>query len=105
MNENDLPAFADLRRRFAPLEEGDDESALVMITSLEAALTEGHDPMRVLSYLHGLGVAVATLDDLHDGINHLPDEEELAAFRCREGVAISHASDNLWVLFTAGDRP
>ena len=45
-----------------------------------------------------LGFAVHCLDDLLK-INADETEEELFAFRCREGIAMSVASDAAWVFY------
>lgn len=75
---------------------------LAEIVSLPQALVAGDDPWRIISYLSGLGIFVRTLDDLLR-INEDDSEEELHAWHCREGVAISVASDNAWVLFIGGE--
>lgn len=59
----------------------------------------------MLSYLSEFAAPVASLLDLYAAVCSLPDEEELSAFRCREGVAISHASDGWWILFTDDPGP
>ena len=92
------PTFTDLRGRYAYDSADDDEPPTV---SLSAALSSGDDPLRIIAYLRTLRVAVASLDDLHAAIADLPDEEELSAFRCQEGIAVSVASDGQWLLFTA----
>jgi hypothetical protein len=97
MQQTTLPSFAELRRRYSTADNGSDESP--QIISFGSSLRAADDPAQVLQYLAGLGVSVSTLDELHDGINELADEEELSAFRCREGVAVSHASDGWWMLF------
>lgn len=103
MTHPERPAFAALRRRFrAPDDPGDGLLALAAVD--DDGPVPGLDPRAVLRYLRDLGVPVATLDQLHDGINRLPDEEELAAHWCREGVAVGHASDGGWFLFLE-DRP
>jgi hypothetical protein len=55
--------------------------------------------MCVLTYLAGLGLEVRSLDALLL-INGDDTEEELHAFRVAEGVAVTIASDGLWMLFT-----
>ena len=75
-----------------------DEPRDVPRVSLAEALRRGDDPLHILPYLAGLGLAVRSLDDLLL-INGDDTEEELHAFRVAEGVAISVASDGLWMLF------
>lgn len=58
----------------------------------------GGDPLNVIAYLAGLGIPVRTLDDIL-AINGDPTEEELHAWRVTEGVAVSVASDGLWLLY------
>ena len=88
------PPFRRLRAEYG---QGDDPADEV---SLAAALGGRGDPWRLLDYLAGLGVRVRALDELLAGVNQLPDEEELAAFACAEGVAVSMASDGRWLLVT-----
>lgn len=75
-----------------------DEPRDVPRVSLAEALRSGDDPLHVLPYMAGLGMAVGTLDDLV-AINADDTEEELHAFRVAEGVAVVIASDGLWMLF------
>jgi hypothetical protein len=75
---------------------GDDPGPVL---SLSTALKAGDDPFHVLPYLAGLGLPVRQLDDLL-AINAAPDEEDLHAWRCHEGIAVSIASDGVWLLFT-----
>jgi hypothetical protein len=87
--------LAALLRRYS----GDQDEALdVPRISLAEALRTGDDPLHILPYLAGLGLEIRKLDDLLliDGDD---TEEELHAFRVAEGVAISIASDGLWMLF------
>ncbi len=56
------------------------------------------DPLKIVEYLTELGIAVRELDDLLK-INADDTEEELYAFRVAEGVALSVASDGLWLLY------
>jgi len=87
--------FEVLARRYGDLSEAADNVTRI---SLSAVLNGGEDVMRILAYLTGLGIVVRHLDDLLN-INELLDEEELAAHPVREGVAVSIASDGLWVLY------
>lgn len=86
-----LPTFAELCAR-----DGDNPGPVI---SFCAALEAGDDPLHVLPYLAGLGLPVRQLDDLLV-LNTAADEEEMHAWRCREGIAVSIASDGLWLLFT-----
>ena len=85
-----------LLRRYKHYE---DEPGEVHRASLADALRGGNDPLKVVEYLTGLGIAVRELDDLLT-INDDESEEELHAFRVLEGVAVSVAADGAWVLFT-----
>jgi len=76
-----------------------DEPIDVSRVSLKEALRGGDDPLSIVAYLRGLGLAICELDDLLR-INEDPDEEELHAFRVQEGIAVSMASDGIWVLYT-----
>jgi site-specific recombinase XerD len=72
----------------------------------------GTDPRKPISDLKKVwvrvkerqsGVTVRRADDLIAAFQCLSHEEELAAFRCVEGVAVSHASDGWWLLFSPDD--
>ena len=76
----------------------DEDPRAITRVSLSAALRDGKDPMKILSYLASLDILVAKLDDLC-AINLDPTESELHAHRVAEGVAISLASDGLWILY------
>lgn len=89
------PLFAALVAGYA---DGHDHPPSTETVSLAAALVAGDDPWRIISYLSGLGIIVRNLDDLL-AINADPYEEELHAWPCQEGVAVSIASDGIWVLF------
>jgi hypothetical protein len=85
-----------LLRRFC---ENFDEPRDVPRVSLTDAILRGDDPLHLLPYLAGLGMPVASLDDLL-AINADDTEEEISAFRVAEGVAVTVASDGIWALFT-----
>jgi hypothetical protein len=87
--------LATLLRRFC---EDHDEPRDVPRLSIADAIREGDDPLHILPYFAGVGIAVRCLDDLLL-INDDPAEEEIHAFRVAEGVAVTMASDGLWVLF------
>ena len=86
--------LAALLRRYCD----DDEPRDVPRVSLAEALRTGTDPLRILAYLAGLGLEVRKLDDLLL-INRDDTEEELHAFSVAEGIAVTVASDGLWMLF------
>ena len=91
-----LPTYQAIRHMYA---DSDGDGAM---TSLADALRTGDDLLHVLVYLNGLGCPVTTLPELLAAVRGLEDEgeEELAAFECQEGVAVSAASDGRWLLFT-----
>lgn len=95
MEDERPPSFAELRRRYQML-----RASPARTVALSRALEAGDDPFHILSYINALGVRAETLQQLQVGINGLHDEEELFAFRCQEGVAVSVASDDEWILFT-----
>ena len=88
--------LADLVRRYT---DPDADPPAIPRVSLAGAVAAGADPLDVLAYLAGLGIAVRTLDDLLR-INADSDEDELSCFRVAEGVAVSVASQGGWLLFT-----
>jgi hypothetical protein len=94
MKDEYRPSFAEVRRRYLL------GASPAHTVALSRALQTGDDPLHILSYIGGLGVHAATLQQLHDAINGLEGEEELFAFQCQEGVAVSVASDDEWILFT-----
>jgi hypothetical protein len=87
--------LAALLRRYCdqPAEPSD-----VPRVSLGAAVRQGDDPLHVLPYFATLGLTVRSLDDLLK-INGDDTEEEIHCFRVTEGVAVTVASDGLWLLF------
>ncbi len=91
-----LESFQAVANRYCLDPEDEPEATTV---SMEACLRTGADPRDIIRYLANLGVQVKRPADLLQ-INQLADEEELSAFRCLEGVAVSHASDGWFVLFT-----
>lgn len=91
-----LPTLAEVRARFiAP--DDDPPSAPEVCTLAGAA--PGSEGERVLRYLDALGVRPKTTSDVFRQIHALEDEEELAAFECQEGVAVTQASEGWWLLF------
>lgn len=90
-----LETFAELVSQYA--HQADDLGPVVRI-SLHNALESGEDPLGILQYLTAQGLRVRILSDLLR-INVVDDEEELSAFEVQEGVAISTASDGVWILF------
>lgn len=89
------PTFSELVGRYTCDPDAPPPTEIVCLSD---AMRAGDDPWRIVSYLSGLGIFVRELDDLLR-INEDDTEEELHAWRCREGVAISVASDGAWVLF------
>ena len=87
--------LAALLRRYC---DANDEPRDVPRINLAEAVRRGDDPLHILPYLAGLGLAVGSLDDLLR-INDDATEEEVHAFRVAEGVAVTVASDGLWMLF------
>jgi len=75
-----------------------DEPGDVPRVSFAEALQHGDDPYHVLPYLAGLGLTIRCLDDLLL-VNHDDTEEELHSFRVAEGIAVTLASDGMWLLF------
>jgi len=65
------------------------------------ALARGDDPFNMIPYLTRLGHRIGCLDDLL-AINDDPEEEELHCFPVQEGIAVSMASDRMWLLFERG---
>ena len=76
----------------------DEDPRAITKVSLSAALRAGQDPMAVIAYMNSLGIEIASIDDLLR-INDDEAEEELHAYRVAEGVAVSIASDGLWILY------
>lgn len=95
---NNAPPLAELIRRWVPPDGAGDLSRPGV--SLHRAVEDGDDPMHILSYLAGLGCRVGSLAELQDAIVSLEGEEELSCFLVREGLAVTHASDGWWILFT-----
>jgi len=89
MADDPLPTFADLQRRYA--------GGL-------ASTARPDERDHLIAYLLQLGASVASVADIHEAVLILPHEEELATFRCREGVAVSHASEG-WMLLFRHDDP
>lgn len=90
-------SFATLLARYADDSDCPPEIHRASLTAV--LLGSEDDPLRVLSYLTGLGIAVNRLDDVFS-INADDTEDSLHAFAVTEGVAISIAGDGLWVLLT-----
>ena len=90
-----IPSFGDL---VATYTVDPDDPPITEIVSLAAALVAGDDPWRLISYVAGLGIFIKTLDDFLT-INADEAEEELHAWPCREGIALSIASEGAWILF------
>jgi hypothetical protein len=87
--------LAALLRRYCEPHDGPRDVPRV---SLEDAVRRGDDPLHILPYFATLGRTVRNLDDLLL-INDDDTEEEIHSFRVAEGVAVTVASDGLWLLF------
>lgn len=90
-----LPTLAAVRARFVVPE--DDPPSLEVCTLAGAA--PGSEGARVLRYLRALGFKPKTASDLFHQIRALEDEEDLTAFECKEGIAVTQASEGWWLLF------
>jgi len=90
-----IETLAALLRRYC---EDDDEPRDVPRISLAEAVRQGDDPLHILPYFASLGHIVRCLDDLLL-INGDDTEDEVHSFRVAEGVAVTVASDGLWLLF------
>ena len=62
------------------------------------AVRTGEDPLAIIKYFSTLGIAVKAPADLF-ALNDDPNEEEVNAFWVPEGVAVSIASDDAWLVF------
>jgi hypothetical protein len=93
MNATPEPLAALLRRYC-----DDDGPPDVPRVSLADALRDGDDPLHIVPYFASLGLALRSLDDLLQ-INNDVGEEDVHSFRVAEGVAVTMASDGLWILF------
>ncbi len=100
--QSELPSFAELRSAYVTDEDEEPPSFTSTFTLEPNMGPEEASARLIIDYLLTLGVKVRSLDQLYDAISRL-DDEELAAFRTREGVAVSVASDGLLVLFVDGD--
>ena len=89
-----METFEELYRRFA--QDGDDA---VQRWDISADKPDGNVAL-VLTYVGA--TKPVTLRGLANAVQNLQEEEELAAFWCDEGLAISCASDGWWVVFTDG---
>lgn len=85
MRCNDHPKFEQLRRRLG----GE-------VKCFDASPSE---KTRLIGYLQRHGCTPLTAQDVASAVQALEDEE-LSAFPCQEGVAISHASDGWWLLLS-----
>ena len=92
--ENQYETLDTLLRRYS----GNEEPQPIPRIRFDDALRQFDDPLHILPYLAGVGVAVTKLDDLLR-INDDQDEEEIYCFRVQEGVVVVMASDDLWLLF------
>lgn len=87
MAQSDLPSLHDLLAAYG-------EEGCVMTCSLAQGQND------VLRYLASLGLMPRSLNELYHAIQSLEDEDELAAWRVREGVLVAVASQGEWHVFT-----
>jgi hypothetical protein len=92
---NPTETLTALLRRYC---DQQDEPRDVPRISLADAVHRGDDPLHIIPYFATLGLPVRSLDDLLR-INGDDTEEEIHCFRVAEGVAVTVASDGLWLLF------
>ncbi len=59
---------------------------------------------RLVAYLRANGAKVSRGGDVYCAVRSLTEEEELGAERCREGVAVTHASEG-WIVLIPTDWP
>lgn len=83
MATDHLPSFAALRLRYG---------------NEPAPIARRNEREHLITYLREHGASVTTAEDVYHAVLTLDHEEELSAFRCREGIAVSNASDGWWVL-------
>jgi hypothetical protein len=91
VTQSDLPSLHDLLAAY-----GEEDSAMTVTPFSQG----GRDPGNILRYLASLGIFPQSLNDLYHAIQSLDDEDELAAWRVREGVVVSVASQGEWHVFT-----
>lgn len=89
MNTATLPSFGDLRRRFG--------------ATAESWRAPRGESTRLVAYLQQHGFLIQTPGDALVAISSMSTEDDLAAYACREGVAVSHASDGWWLLLSPDD--
>lgn len=89
MQQSTSETFDDLRRRLGG-------------RRLSAG-TQATERARLLCYLSRHGRNVHTALDIVEAATSLAEEEEIAAYHCLEGVAVSHASEGWWLLFSFDD--
>ena len=95
-----IETLAALLRRYC---DDQDEPRDVPRVSLADAVRQGDDPLHILPYFAGLGIAVRSLDDLLR-INDDDAEEEIRSFRVAEGVAVTVASDSSFMPVSRATR-
>lgn len=89
----DPPTFSELYGRYAV-----ENMSVKTIVRLNDA-SQSAEALNVVRYLATFGFRITTVEEIFHAIEALDGEEELTAFRCREGIAVSHASDGWWILF------
>lgn len=90
MNNKNLPSIEQLSQRFG------------------GYILEGAERVReteaLLSYLELRSASHVSPAAIRAAIASASAEDELASFNCKEGIAVSHASDGWWLLLEA-DAP
>jgi len=92
--EEDIQTLEALLQRFSSV----DRLPEVRRVKFADAVRTGADPLSILKYFGTLDIAVREPADLFR-LNDDPNEEEVNAFWIPEGVAVSIASDDAWLVF------
>jgi hypothetical protein len=92
--DEDTQSLEALLRRFSSI----DRLPEVRRIKFADAVRTGEDPLSIVRYFGTLGIAVREPADLFR-LNDDPNEEEVNAFWIPEGVAVSIASDDEWLVF------
>jgi hypothetical protein len=92
--DEDIQTLEELLRRFSST----DRLPEIQRVKFADAVRTGEDPLSIVRYFGTLGIAVREPADLFR-LNDDPNEEEVNAFWIPEGVAVSIASDDEWLVF------